>query len=509
MRIPLFRIWYSTTYTTLLVLTLLLLCVSPGDTIYQSIRTSEIQKLFVIGGVYLLTGIIVLLIYSTRIYTNRTVLAAIPKGYLPVEEGEVGTGVRRMIVRHLRRSAVVAWDSRPRDVRGEFGQIEEEESDAEGVQRLYSEESNKEKAKEKKAKSKGHHRAPEATVLHIDPKSPPWGHISHPGWASPASPDLPNLQYWSVICELPNLIEAKAVSLAPPDPALEYYDMQQYPANAPPLPDAQIVTLLQRPRAMGLREYLARLSSFGLLNPPSLGPAFLAQYESARFSCNSLTEPEFRSLMAIFADILNGMTQLDPDVVEEARAQSLASDTRSLAPTESSLDSSRSSSNSRSSNSHMPYRTPQLHRQNSTPSYPDTDDNDNDNNSTTPPASLTSNPSLHTLHTAPSTHHPPSYATPRSHLPPRHSSSSSSFPHTTPSPSLRSAASDSETGSVRIHRWPARRDGLDSGSSARSGSSASLAASARSVIRLRAGAGGGGGAGDGFGMPYRYYFEAG
>ncbi|KAI8935222.1 hypothetical protein NX059_007811 [Plenodomus lindquistii] len=473
MRIPLFRIWYSTTYTAILVITFLLLCATPGDTIYQSIRTREIQKLFVIGGVYVLTGIIVLLIYSTRIYTNRTVLAAIPKGYLPVEDGEVGKNVRRMVVRHLQRSAVVAWDSRPRDVRGEFGQSGEEGGHIEGIQRQDSVESKKEGAKAKKAKKKDQHRAPETTILHIDPKSPPWGHISHPGWASPASLDLPNLHYWSVICELPNLIEAKAVSLAPLDPALED-TYQQYPANGPPLPDTQIVALLQRPRAMGLREYLARLSSFGLLNPPNLGPTFLAQYESARFCCDSLTEPEFRSIMAVFADILNGMTELDPDVIDEARAQSIASDNRSLAPTESSLDTSSTSS------SHMPYRTPQLDRQRSVLSY-----SDDDHSSLS--RSLSSGQSPHspnTLCTAPSNQRERNssgiYATPRSRTP------SGRFPHASSNPSLRSTSahslplgSESDTGSVMIHKVHRSPSTLLSSSSLDS-----FGSSARSVIRL-------------------------
>jgi hypothetical protein len=103
MRIPLFRIWYSTTYTTILLLLLLILAVTPADTIYQSVRSDELQKLFVIGGVYLLTFLIVILIYSTRVYTNRTVLSAIPKPYVPVEEGEIGKSVRRLIAKELRR----------------------------------------------------------------------------------------------------------------------------------------------------------------------------------------------------------------------------------------------------------------------------------------------------------------------------------------------------------------------------------------------------------------------
>ncbi|KAH6633259.1 hypothetical protein C7974DRAFT_168439 [Boeremia exigua] len=365
MHIPLFRIWYSTTYTTLLIILLILLCVSPGDIIYQTIKTNEIPKLFVIGGVYLLTAIIIILIYSTRVYTNRSVLQAIPKPYLPVEEGEVGKMVRRMIVKQLRRSAIVAWDSRPRDIRGEADAGEDTDEEQDEGRPVTSE---REKEKEKAKKRKSGHGVCDATILHINAKSPPWGHISNPGWASPASPDLPNLQYWSVICELPNLIEAKAVSLAPPDPNVETGSVR-FPHETPLLPDAQIVTLLQRPRAMGLRSYLSRLSELGLLNPPTLGPVFLAQYEHARFSTECLTETQFEDIMSVFADILNGMTELDPDVVEDLRAQSIYSDTRSLAPTQSSSSGRSISSSSSSSHSLPLYRTPKLAHQPSSSSF--------------------------------------------------------------------------------------------------------------------------------------------
>jgi hypothetical protein len=465
MRLPLFRIWYSTTYTTLLVILLLLLAVTPGDTIYQSIKVREIQKLFVIGGVYLLTFLIVLLIYSTRIYTNRTVLGAIPKGYVPVEDGEIGTGVRKMIVKHLRRSAVIAWDSRPRDVREEDGTLED-------LERSDTAESKKDKEKEKDRrdkKKKEHHHGFEATMIHVDPKSPPWGHVAHPGWASPSSPDLPNLQYWSVICELPNLIEAKAVSLAPPDPVIEE-DIHQYPDNAPPLPDAQIVTLLQRPRSMGLRAYLSRLAEFGLLNPPSLGPTFLAQYEYARFSTASLAETQFRDIMAVFADILNSMTELDPAIIEEARAQSMASDTRSLAPTMSSSETSHSSS----SHSSLPYRTPQPHRQRSISSYSGSESD--------------------SLHTDEGTHSPQTVHTAPSRQ--RHSNSAIFATPDAPSERSLSSRSASDTGSVMIH--PLRR----SPSTILPNSSSSSLRSAHSVIRLHPNPSEGK-------LPYQYHIDGG
>jgi hypothetical protein len=448
MRIPLFRIWYSTTYTTLLIVLLILLCVSPGDIIYQTIKTNEIPKLFVIGGVCVLTALIVILIYSTRIYTNRSVLQSIPKPYVPVEEGEVGKMVRRMIVKQLRRSAIVAWDSRPRDVRGE-GDAGEDTDEELGEGRQSTAE--REKEREKAQKKKNGHGVPNATILPISAKSPPWGQVSHPGWASPASPDLPNLQYWSVICELPNLIEAKAVSLAPPDPAVETGSIQ-FPHETPLLPDAQIVTLLQRPRAMGLRSYLARLSELGLLNPPSLGPIFLEQYEYARFSTACLTETEFKNIMSIFADILNGMTELDPDVIEDLRAQSIYSETRSLAPTQSS--SSRSISSSSSSHSALPYRTPQLAHQ---------------------PSSFSLSYSISSSSGSASPHSPQTLRTALS----RQAQRSSDIYGTPRTPSAVSMNSQSDTGSVVVNNVLRR-----SPSTILPNSSTSSLGSGRSVIRL-------------------------
>lgn len=465
MRIPLFRIWYSTTYTTLLIITLLLLCVSPGDIIYQTIKTKEIPKLFVIGGVYVLSALIVILIYSTRIYTNRSVLQAIPKPYVPVEEGEVGKMVRRMIVKQLRLSAIVAWDSRPRDVRGEVDVGDDTDEELEEG-RSGTAEREREKVKAKKHKSG--HGVPDATILPISANSPPWGHISHPGWASPASPDLPNLQYWSVICELPNLIEAKAVSLAPPDPNVETGSIQ-FPHETPLLPDAQIVTLLQRPRAMGLRSYLARLSELGLINPPTLGPTFLAQYERARFSTACLTETQFEDIMSIFADILNGMTELDSDVIEDLRAESLYSETRSLAPTQSS--SSRSISDSSSSHS-LPLhpRTPQLAQQPSSSSL----------SSSLSGSSGASPHSPQTLRTAPS----------------RQAQRSSGIYGTPRTPSAVSFRTMSDRGSVVV-REPRR-----SPSTILPNSSTSSLGSGRSVIRLHPNPSEGE-------LPYQYDIQAG
>ncbi|KAF2178308.1 hypothetical protein K469DRAFT_718404 [Zopfia rhizophila CBS 207.26] len=438
MRIPLFRIWYSTTYTVLFFILIILLGVTPGDTIYQSIRSNELQKLFVVGGVYLLTFLITILVYSTRLYTNRSVLQAIPKSYIPVEDGEVGRTVRRMIVKALKRSAIVAWESRPRDVRRELYGDDQTGTGPSTAEHNHS-----------TFKQRSH--LPDSTIISVSASSPPWGHVSHPGWASPISNDLPNLQYWNVVMELPNLIEAKAVSLAPPDPAV---DVQLHtPGDTPMLPDAQVVALLQRPGAMGLREYLGRLSSYGLINPPSLGPKFLSQYEYARFSTQALTETEFRNLMAVFAEILNGMAELDPDIIEEARAESVDSETRSLAPSESSNGSIGSA---------IHYRTPRITTQ---PEF---------SSSTSSLSPREGSESPQTLRTAPS-------------LPGNPSSGAHTLPR---KPSERSLGS----GSVMIR--PVAR----SPSTILPNSSSSSLRSTQSVVRLHPNPG----EGD---LPYQYQFD--
>lgn len=242
--------------------------------------------------------------------------------------------VRRMIVKSLKRSAIIAWDSRPRDTRGEI----------QGDGRTGTRPSTAERA-HPTLRRRSH--AHDATIIHVSDSSPPWGHIAHPGWFSPATEDFPHLNFWSVILELPNLIEAKAVSLAPPDPALGIQSQTQDSVQI--IPDAQAVALLQRPATMGLRDYLGRLSSFGLISPPSLGIKFLSQYEYARFSSSALTEPEFRNLMSVFADILSGMTEPDSALLAEIHAAEAESETRSLALSDLSHSSTSSAVN---------YRTP-------------------------------------------------------------------------------------------------------------------------------------------------------
>lgn len=298
-RIPVFRVFYSLTYTVLYLLTLVLLAITPVSMIWSSIEQSALQYTFMIGGAYLLTIIIAIFIYSSRLYTNRSVLAAVGKAYVPVEEEEVNRPVRKMIVKQLKRSAIVAWEGRPRDLYGEILRAEQE-----GLI-----------PREEEARE----RYTVGTEVRVDPEDPPWGDVQHPGWSSPSHRSdntNPDVQFAEVIAELPHLVEAKAVSLAPADPLLTPIGGgQSTPA------DSIVVELLQRPGNMAMREYLTQLSYLGLIKPASAGQNFLTQYERARFSNNPITTREFNALMSAFAELLSGMTQLDRRIVDEIRLQ--------------------------------------------------------------------------------------------------------------------------------------------------------------------------------------------
>ncbi|KAJ5168339.1 uncharacterized protein N7482_003933 [Penicillium canariense] len=269
------RFLNSSFFSLLALICFCLVLLTPADAIYQCYQTHRLTNIFFITGAYVITFLLAILIYATRIYTNRTTLAGIPKAWIPVEQEDVSKSVRRLVMEGLARSAVISYQARPRDISDELDSFQSYKD------------------------------------LLVDPDRPPWGHIEHPGWSSPASPDLPDLPYRTVIQELPNLIEAKAVSLAPAD------DFSSAAPDA--FPDTRVVEVLQRPASMGLRQYIRHLTTLGVVNPPELGSEFLALYERARFSSHQLHETEFRELMHLFAEILRGMTSLAPPVLDVIR----------------------------------------------------------------------------------------------------------------------------------------------------------------------------------------------
>lgn len=299
----LFTIFYRALYTILSIVLLILLVLTPADAIHQALANHQLYNIFVIAGAYFVTVFFAIIIYASRLWTTGTVLKAIPKTYIPVEKGDVGEKVRKMIAGGLNRSAAIAWTFRPRADSQPTSEAPEPDAREPAVQAPEPERKKKLLGKFRARWSK---QEKDEQALVIPPYRPTWDVIAHDGWSSPMSPDLPNLQYTSVILELPHLIEARAVSVAPPDPDS---------MSDPPMPDLRAVDLLQRPLSMGLRDYIEHLLSLDIITSPSTASAFLATYEQARFSPRPLTEPQFRQLMKLFADLLRGMQALSPAVL--------------------------------------------------------------------------------------------------------------------------------------------------------------------------------------------------
>ncbi len=353
MKLPkLFTVFYNAFYYILYLSLIGLIAVPAIDLTVQARKRGNsgprVANYLVIPAGYGATAFCAIVLYLIRLGTNRRNLNAIPKTWIPVEKDDVKKKVRKMIVKSLSRSAVVAWDSRPRIPDRPAIVVSEPQNRVDIV-----ESTSKAAEKENKAKHGFFRRVrsqmePEEHTVTIPPPAPVWGDISHNGWSSPTSPDLPNLQYTTVILELPHLIEARAVSLAPADPKT---------SSDPPLPDIRAVDLIQRPASMGLREYIGHLVSLGVMTSPPVASGFLAEYEYARFSGRTLSEDQFRELMRRFANLLRSMgsispailTSLDVDGPESDIDDDVSSSLTPVTPRSRSLASSRSVSSCSSS----------------------------------------------------------------------------------------------------------------------------------------------------------------
>ncbi|CAK7213022.1 hypothetical protein SCUCBS95973_001658 [Sporothrix curviconia] len=372
-----FRIIYATAYLFLHVLLLVLLLVTPGDIINQSRDRHDIVSILIVAACYIFAILVVIFVFFLRLFLKRAVLNSIPRSWIPIEKGEVSKPVRSMISAGLSRSAAIAFVSRPRVVPKELldemcpmlvaGALIPGSSGAQEGAALQGGEKEDEAAlrgsvpkTEKAVRFKRVETMEMEKELGIDlpPCQAVWGEIEHPGWAPPDRPlcrpgaraagggggggggggaaagspnpldENINLQYSVVLAELPNLIEAKAMTLAPPDPMS---------ASDPPMLDAEAVSLLERPLYMGLREYIAHLAGLGVIDlhaeapvydkgaaadgdPRLLGAvvsSFAASYEYARFSTHMISHKTFRQLMHDLATILRRMTPLDPGVLDD------------------------------------------------------------------------------------------------------------------------------------------------------------------------------------------------
>lgn len=295
----LWRITYHSLYYFLSLILLLLLCVTPADAIRQSIINEQRYHILTLIICLSVTLAAVVCIYFFRLYVTRTALASIPKPYIPIDKGDVRQSVRKVIAYGLSRSAAIAYESRPRVVPARPPTANMEEEDDIGQ---------KKKTKKKLGifPLKKAATPKEKMGIVLPPHSAVWGEIEHNGWASPNSPDLPNLQYSTVIQELPNLIEAKALTLAPPQLQSELGQPILYP---------EAIGLLERQENLGLRQYLAHLAQLGVLAPSRTTADFLSSYEYARYSTRPISNARFRELMHLFAEILRTMQPLDPQVL--------------------------------------------------------------------------------------------------------------------------------------------------------------------------------------------------
>ncbi|KAI9757544.1 MAG: hypothetical protein M1815_000765 [Lichina confinis] len=328
-KFPIFRVFYSATFTVLFIVLVCLLLIPPGDVIRKAQVQTRWYDVFSIAGVYLLTLVVIALFYASRLYTNRAALAAVPKAWIPIAETDLRQKVWRMISRGLARSASLAGATRPRDLSRELLLLARDGDGVDGVDGRRRATAAAGDIAEKNAPGAAERNKspprPEIRSDVIDPLAAArnWGHISHPGWSSPSTPDFPNLHYDAVVSELPHLLEAKAVALAQSDArsaaagARETSSQQPSGDRTPSgdagtRTDAQILGLLQRPASSGMREYVMHLARIGVIKcPAAVVTSFLAQYDRARFSEQGLTEEGFRNLMALFSDIVRGMTDLD------------------------------------------------------------------------------------------------------------------------------------------------------------------------------------------------------
>ncbi|KFA78977.1 hypothetical protein S40288_00570 [Stachybotrys chartarum IBT 40288] len=310
-----FRIVYRSIYVLLYVLLFALLLVTPADAVERSLRNEQNYNVWILAICYIATILIVICIYALRLYVNKTVLSSIPKTWVPIDRSDLKKAVYKMIQAGLNRNALIAYEARPRVKTHE----EMLQRDQQVLQQA-----------ETQTRTPGIlsrvSTAPEDLGSLFPPPRPPWGTIEHPGWASPTAPDLPNLQYATVLSELPNLIEAKALMLAPTDP------MSQ---TDPPTLDAEAVALLRRRPSTHLRGYLDHLVSLGVLNHSDTTTDFLAKYEHARFSTWAINNARFQEIMNLFADILRSMRPLDPDTLDSFRGPD---DDDSWAQSESDID---------------------------------------------------------------------------------------------------------------------------------------------------------------------------
>ncbi|KPI43389.1 uncharacterized protein AB675_7028 [Cyphellophora attinorum] len=255
----LFKIFYSSSFTFVFLLLIAFCGVAPADKLYESWSRRRIVDIIIIAAAWVLTALIAAFLYCTRLYTTRSILRDIPKTFLPIEREDLpGRNTYRLIQETYARTAVIAYQAKPR------GRRIEKEVDGAGERMLAL-----------SGQMKVHHHHHTLTKEEEALLKPKWGEIKHPGWQSPASEEMPGLEYAQVADELVDLIEAKA--------------------------------------GVGMRTYLSRLAELAVLPDDELVEDFLLVYEHSRYSGKPMTETDFQTMMRLFAEILRGMRKPSVD----------------------------------------------------------------------------------------------------------------------------------------------------------------------------------------------------
>jgi len=165
-RLTFFHLFYSTTFTLLSLILVALVLVPLGDAIAQSrnyARPTRLANVFVLSGCYLATAVIAVVLYTSRMYAFRRLLADIPKATPPVGRRDLPKRIHAAVTRGISRSAGIALRARPCV------------GDAEGGEKV-------------------------------------WGVVNHPGWAPPGG-ELKGVEYRALVTELPALLEREAVEM--------------------------------------------------------------------------------------------------------------------------------------------------------------------------------------------------------------------------------------------------------------------------------------------------------
>ena len=294
----LFRIFYSTTFTTLFLILIVIIGISPSDKLYESYRRNRLVDIFLDTGAYVIAALLALFLYASRLFTNRSILRDIPKNFMPIARTEVPRrAIYRLIEEYMARSAIIAYHAKPRARR-----IEVEVHNA----------GNRILALTKQAKE--HHHEHHLTEHERELLAPRWGEVKHPGWHNPAAKELTGLEYTSVLNELIDLVEAKAVSLASSDPLMTPHE------DGTPVTDPRALEYLTRPFTAGMRQYLADLMELGIVPDTDVTHRFVASHERARFGPSPLSEAEFETLMRLFAELLRSMTAPDAHLFDADEA---------------------------------------------------------------------------------------------------------------------------------------------------------------------------------------------